>query len=266
MSDAWKPTNCGSGGRSNVVILLPTKRRRVLLAWFVVAVGFTSTTWAFAPPETSLKLDRRPTSSELFATAKTASPRSRRERRRKPRLGLLTFDLDDTLFPTQAVVQHANNRMVEYMVQQGYATTADDFLKTTRTLRKQIEADGNSISYTELRKRAIDMELQRITKNPYRDYSDIVEETYATWEHERHAAAEYYLSPTVVDVLQDIRRHFGESLCIAAVTNGKGNPVMMPSLRQFFSFCVSGEDEEVFPHRKPHPKIFETAMRRFRTQ
>ena len=40
----------------------------------------------------------------------------------------------------------------------------------------------------------------------------------------------------------------------------------MPRLAPFFDFCVSGEDEDVFPNRKPHPRIFEAALARYREE
>jgi FMN phosphatase YigB (HAD superfamily) len=214
------------------------------------------------------------------------------ERRRKPCLGLLTFDLDDTLFPTEVVIRHANHRMVAFLNAEGYNVTVDDYLASARAVRKQWheahkvrvvaneidainatgiaeasqrkEGDRSPLSYTELRKRAIAAELRRLTGDPSGTFDDVVEEAYELWEHERHAAAEYYLDPAVVESLHAIRRHFGEHLCVAAITNGRGNPLKMPSLAPYFAFCVSGEDPDVFPHRKPHPKIFEVAMDKFR--
>jgi hypothetical protein len=70
----------------------------------------------------------------------------------------------------------------------------------------------------------------------------------------------------VVETLHAVKKHFGGNVCIGAVTNGGGDPLKMPSLAPFFSFCVSGEDPEVFPHRKPHPGIFRHALHRYRTE
>jgi FMN phosphatase YigB (HAD superfamily) len=191
-----------------------------------------------------------------------------KHRKKKPRLGLLTFDLDGTLFPTRAVVQHANQRLVEHLAMEGYKTTVDDYLASARAVRTRWESDhaGQPLSYTELRKRAVEAELRRVSENPYLSFDEIVESSSEVWEHERHAAAEYYLPLGVVNALHDIRKHFGENLCIGAITNGLGNPLKMPSLAPFFSFCVSGEDPDVFPHRKPHPEIYRRAMHIYKTE
>ena len=49
---------------------------------------------------------------------------------------------------------------------------------------------------------------------------------------------------------------------IVAITNGRGTPFEMPSLSSLFDFCISGEDDNVFPMRKPHRGIYEEALSR----
>ena len=49
---------------------------------------------------------------------------------------------------------------------------------------------------------------------------------------------------------------------VGAVTNGRGDPRQIPSLAPFFDFCVSGEDADVHPQRKPAPRIYEAALER----
>jgi FMN phosphatase YigB (HAD superfamily) len=158
--------------------------------------------------------------------------------------------------------------MVEHMIAEGYATTVEDYLAAARAVRSQWEADrpGQALSYTELRRRAVGAELRRAAGDPRLPVDDLVEACCAVREHERHAAAEYYLPPGVVETLHAVKKHFGGNVCIGAVTNGGGDPLKMPSLAPFFSFCVSGEDPEVFPHRKPHPGIFRRALHRYRTE
>merc|ERR1712232_1366438 len=44
---------------------------------------------------------------------------------------------------------------------------------------------------------------------------------------------------------------------IGAITNGKGNPLKMEqTIHEYFDFCTSGEDDNVFPYRKPHEQIY----------
>jgi putative hydrolase of the HAD superfamily len=63
-------------------------------------------------------------------------------------------------------------------------------------------------------------------------------------------------------MLQQIQDSFPHVI-VGAITNGKGNPLAMTrTLAPYFDFCVSGEDETVFPHRKPHATIFQVALDR----
>lgn len=175
------------------------------------------------------------------------------------KLGFLSFDLDDTLFPTSTVVNEANHRMIDMLAQLGFATDLPSVLSTTREIRSSLTSP---MTYTGLRKRAIETEMKRT--QPDRYSADLVQEVYQAWEMERHAAAERHLFRDALDMLESMRTVHPD-VCIAAITNGKGNPLHMPStLAPYFAFCVSGEDDEVFPHRKPHAGIYNVSSDRYR--
>jgi FMN phosphatase YigB (HAD superfamily) len=181
-----------------------------------------------------------------------------------PRLGFLSFDLDDTLFPTSQVVNSANDVMVQKMQNLGFATTVTDFLQQTRQIRSQ---QHEPITYTALRKLAIRGEMERLLVETQKDGVRIdqaaVEECYDVWEQERHAAAEEYLFSDAIETLQRLRNEHPD-VCIAAITNGVGDPGLMANtLEPFFEFCVSGEDDDVFPNRKPHAGIYERSLQRY---
>jgi FMN phosphatase YigB (HAD superfamily) len=178
-------------------------------------------------------------------------------------LGLLTFDLDDTLFPTSQVVYDANVKMVAFLNEQGYATTLAGFLNTTRTIRNSL---GDPITYTGLRKMAIASEMQNAVNHGVEADAALVEQAYQVWEKERHAAAERYLFPEVIPTLQAVQTAYPDA-CIAAVTNGKGNPLyMQDTIAEYFDFCVSGEDDNVFPNRKPHAGIYQVSSELYRAR
>ena len=65
-------------------------------------------------------------------------------------LGLLTFDLDDTLFPTEQVVGDANAKMIVHLQNLGVDTTLADFLDATRSIRRKLT---QPLTYTSLRKK-----------------------------------------------------------------------------------------------------------------
>jgi len=194
----------------------------------------------------------------------------------KGRLGLITFDLDDTLFPIAQVIEDANAVLLTCMHQLGYNTvTRDGLITTTENLRSELDRDNSTgiIRYTDLRKLAIQHEMIRhccgqqhieaIRTKLVSPYQNHVEEVYGSWENERHASAERNIYPGVIPMLQQLRRDHPDAT-IGAITNGKGNPLKMhKTLSPYFEFCVSGEDDGVFPYRKPHRNIYEAALKKY---
>jgi FMN phosphatase YigB (HAD superfamily) len=179
-------------------------------------------------------------------------------------LGFLSFDLDDTLFPINEVVDDANNVMVQRMQELGITTTTPEFLGTTRAIRRQLD---QPVTYSTLRKLAISQEVNKHTSGnediSSEKHSAIVEECFDAWLEERHAAAERYLFSEAIKSLSVLKENYPNA-CIAAITNGRGDPLFMPNtLEPFFDFCVSGEDDGVFPSRKPHAGIYEESLRRY---
>jgi FMN phosphatase YigB (HAD superfamily) len=179
------------------------------------------------------------------------------------KLGLLSFDLDDTLFHTGDVVRAANQVMIRAMQERGCDdATIPEFLDNTRTIRKTLEAP---VTYRDLRKKAIRYTFEQSTSFNG-DLDIFVEECYDAWETERHTAAGRFVFPDAVETLEELRSLYPDT-CFAAITNGAGNPLSMPdTLAPFFDFRVSGEDEDVFPHRKPHPFIYEFSLKRYQQQ
>ena len=58
-----------------------------------------------------------------------------------------------------------------------------------------------------------------------------------------------------------MRRSHPDAL-LAAVTNGRGDPLAMPSLKSLFDFTVSAEDDGIYPERKPAAAPFLAALRK----
>jgi FMN phosphatase YigB (HAD superfamily) len=172
---------------------------------------------------------------------------------------LITFDLDDTIFPVGPVVNDANAALINHLAALGCVTTTQDtFLKSTKLIRTSL---SSPITYTELRQRAIRMEMEK-----HLDISLITDEevsrAYYLWEDHRHMAAEKHLYHDTISMLSNLKSNHPD-VVIAAITNGKGNPLRMKSIQEYFDFCVSGEDDDVFPLRKPHAGIYKIAMKRY---
>ena len=197
----------------------------------------------------------------LFTTTTTTTQAlsTTTNRSHRCRLGLLTFDLDDTLFPTTAVVDAANAAMLQRLAQHyDCVTDMPRFQATTRQIRH--DTAPAPLIYTELRKRAIAATfLQDKGESPT---AESVDDCFQVWLDARNAAADEYLFPSVTNALQQIKTT--HRACIAAVTNGRGDPLDIPSLAPYFDFTVSGEDDDVFPQRKPHKGIYEKTLRLYR--
>ena len=174
------------------------------------------------------------------------------------RLGLLSFDLDDTLFCTSTVVQDANDVMLQHLSHYECDTSVAEFQLTTRTIRQRLT---EPITYTELRKRAICAEMERVTGQT--PSHEIVDACFYAWLDERNVSAGKNLFPHTVQSLQKILDRLPD-ICIGAITNGRGNPLHIDPLKHFFQFCVSGEDDDVFPARKPSPGIYKKALEVYR--
>lgn len=188
--------------------------------------------------------------------------RASSDRKLKLNANLITFDLDDTIFPVGPVVADANKALFEHMKALGCGTNQQEYLKTTKQIRSELSAENKVITYTELRKRAIRTELQKFLGENDVDDS-VVCRSYDLWEEHRHIAAETHLYPDTVSMLEELKINHPDAV-IGAITNGKGNPLMMDSIRDYFDFCVSGEDENVFPQRKPSEGIYKVALERFK--
>jgi len=176
---------------------------------------------------------------------------------------LITFDLDDTLFPVAPVLQDANEALVQRMKRVGYEhISVEDFIDSTKYIRAALKVSGENVTFTELRKRAIQKEMDK-QRPP--DDGNTASQFYERWERERHASAERNLYPDAIPMLQKLRIDH-PSIVIGAITNGVGSPFEMTSstLSEYFDFCISGEDSEVFPLRKPHVGIYKIALQKYR--
>lgn len=174
-------------------------------------------------------------------------------------LRLLTLDLDDTLFPCGQVVQRANAALAlalnQCKAEPSLKIEAPAIQDVIREVRKAHSvAGGVPLAYTELRKRAIAAILD--SPGP-----DVVDACFDAWLDERQAAANELLFEGVVEALQYVRSSHPNCV-VGAVTNGRGDPRGMQRLAPCFDFCVSGEDADVWPERKPSPAIYEHALRR----
>lgn len=188
---------------------------------------------------------------------------------------LITFDLDDTLYPIAPVIEEANTAFAKAMERYGYAgIKPNDIDETTKLVRAELDPEvAAALSHTEARELAIrrqmeDAMLSRKLKETAEDWvtsvadlspvvvdnakrwtsravsESIVQAVLTAWEMERHHAAERHLYPDIQQVLKDIQEAH-PNVIIGAVTDGKANPMLMTfTLAPYFDFCMSWEDDQ----------------------
>lgn len=178
-------------------------------------------------------------------------------------LHLLTFDLDDTIFPITPVIRDANSIMIQTLQELGYDADNDEIIAASKRIRRQLRDRGEDITYSDLRRWSIRCEMERLSDdgNCVADEATI-DKVFNSWLEERHISANRNLFPHATKSLQSIRNEY-PSVIIGAITNGRGNPFHMPDIAQYFDFCTSGEDEGVFPARKPDRGIYDAALNKF---
>lgn len=95
-------------------------------------------------------------------------------------LGLLTFDLDDTLYPIYKVEQAANEAVVKALAQYGFTSDKlqpDDIVETAKEIRREIglkdSAAAAALTHNQVRELAIRREMEKIiTAQKLQDCAD----------------------------------------------------------------------------------------------
>ena len=224
----------------------------LLIVWWRSASSFTATTV------------RRASSHQRCSTALRASPPPGNNE-----LNLITFDLDDTIFPIGPVVADANIAQLQTLLRFGYTGASNsEIIAASKQIRNELRDAGETTTYTNLRKKSIRREIERLlvgldSGNSERVVHDsVIDAVFDAWLSERHASADRNLYPHATVALERIREQHPHAV-IGAITNGRGNPLHMPLVASYFDFCISGEDEGVFPRRKPDKGIYEAAVNKY---
>ena len=186
---------------------------------------------------------------------------------------MITFDLDDTLWPTTPVVGAANQAFVDFCQERipGFPDCAgvNEYMKAIRREREEAsEAAGerhSPLSFAALRiaggyRAAIDVGF------PEPDAVAVVSRGYhIAWIPTRGDAARDLLFDGVVDAFSAIRRRHPD-VVIGSITNGLGSAAGA-GLGEYFDFEISADAmmDEMMIHgddaRKPATFPFELAMR-----
>jgi FMN hydrolase / 5-amino-6-(5-phospho-D-ribitylamino)uracil phosphatase len=183
-------------------------------------------------------------------------------------IDVLSFDLDGTLWPTEQVVRAANEEMQCFLNERYPGTpSAKDVQETMKAIRQRRRADAKAlsstpapVSYTELRLAALEL----VTAEAGYSESEsgrAAADAFNVWLDARNAYAGKLLFPSAQNMLKIVRREY-PAMLVCAITNGRGDVKKIPELAEFFDFSISGEDEHIFPERKPSEKIYVAAVNR----
>lgn len=186
---------------------------------------------------------------------------------------VITFDLDDTLWPTWPVVGAANQAFVDFCQKRipGFPDCAgvNAYMKTIRKERKEAsEAKGERhypLSYASLRI-AGGYRAALACGFPEDDAIAVVSRGYhIAWIPTRGSEAERLLFDGVVEAFTKLRAQYPNA-AIGSITNGLGSAAGA-GLGEFFDFEISADAliDEMMVHeddaRKPSRFPFELAMK-----
>lgn len=218
----------------------------------------------------STKLQSASTEASIDETS-TSKPKTKK-------LTLLTFDLDDTLYPINTILGEANEAFARIMKNYGFdGIEPSQIVNTGRKIREEMAITDPEksacLTHTEIRRLAIREEMEKIVyqrkleacaedwATQVSSLSPLVVQNAKTWAHtavspsvveavlngwemERHHAAERHLYPKVLETFQQIKEEH-PGVVIGAVTDGKANPLHMTfTLGKHFDFCINWEDDQ----------------------
>jgi len=233
---------------------------------------------AFQPQNKNIRQIVTTSTSTLYADTAVSGASTDASKSDAKSLGLLTFDLDDTLYPIAQIVEDANAAFVTAMERFGFeGVDAFDIVNTGKEVREELHAidpeKAAGLTHTGMRIMAIRREMERIilarklqqcaddwatpveslspiVRKPAQQWAkgavseSVVQQVLTAWEMERHHSAERHVFPGVIDALKKIKEEHPDVI-IGAVTDGKANPQLMTfTLAPYFDFCMSWEDEQ----------------------
>eukprot|EP00816_Leptocylindrus_hargravesii_P001679 CAMPEP_0196804802 /NCGR_PEP_ID=MMETSP1362-20130617/4477_1 /TAXON_ID=163516 /ORGANISM="Leptocylindrus danicus, Strain CCMP1856" /LENGTH=448 /DNA_ID=CAMNT_0042177315 /DNA_START=176 /DNA_END=1522 /DNA_ORIENTATION=+ len=190
----------------------------------------------------------------------------------KSEVKVVTFDLDNTLWKTGAVIKHANDVLQDHLDSCGLAQPRQvkDVMKELFSVNQMrycpelaTNPEGAKIEpvmLTQLRKDSIFDVCVKDNGFTDEEAEMFSQKAFQVWTDARHAAIPAHLAESVVECLSTIRgiqTSSGLPIIIGAITNGNSDPRNVPMLRDYFDFCVNSEDVGV---SKPDPKVYKAAV------
>ncbi|NNL57461.1 MAG: HAD family hydrolase [Pseudomonadales bacterium] len=163
---------------------------------------------------------------------------------------VITFDLDDTLWPARPVLEQAERET--YVWFSRHAARITDQFSPPRMLQFRVELMRNNVS---LRHRISDLrkycyqQLALASGYNHVEADDIAERAFAVFIHWRQRVSCF---DGVDTALAALSKHY----LLGALTNGNANLEKI-AVGKYFDFCISAE---ALNASKPDPLVFATAL------
>jgi len=165
-----------------------------------------------------------------------------------PKIKLLSFDLDDTLWPCRPTIMSAEQKLYEWMAQHVPEITERFDSKALRThrmaflqQRQDLAHDMSALRIESLHALATEMKLD----------SGWVQSAFEVFYQARQQVTLYDDVAPVLDALKQQYR-------MSALTNGNAS-IYETGVSHWFEFSVSAAE---VGYQKPHPQFFETMLNR----
>jgi hypothetical protein len=114
----------------------------------------------FTPPPKSVLSLRLASATAMPETTTYSSYQT--DNKKTKTLALVTFDLDDSLYPIEPVLADANRAFSAAMERYGYSIDPEDIVRVGKQIREAAGPAGVSMSHTEVRLQAIKEEMRRV--------------------------------------------------------------------------------------------------------
>ena len=198
----------------------------------------------------------------------------------KSEVRVVTFDLDNTIWKTGAVISSANDALanhldsigintpvrVEKIMGQLFMNNKAKYSPVLAQDHQNEKGDGNldhikvPVLLTELRKDAVMEILLNQTVELEHDLEHLTEEAFQVWTGARHAAIPSNFASYLLEGLREIRQlktKYGKHVVVGAITDGNSDPRKVELLEEYFDFVVNAESVGI---SKPDRRIYDAAI------
>ena len=165
---------------------------------------------------------------------------------------LLTFDLDDTLWPNMATIQRTEESLYQWFEQRHPEITQQYSINDLREKRLKLAKQHQHIAHdlTALRKKSFSELSRELGFNPEQE-QQFIQDAFELYARERNKVSLY---DDVIPTLQILKPRYR----LGAVSNGNAD-IYRIGLGQLFDFSWSAADAG---QQKPHPIVFNTLLER----